>query len=178
MVYFVLKKELLTFSKIKPPLVHKLMMFSQICLWEINAWQPLNSLSLIYRTKDSHPITVTVCWASFESCTASFHRAVIGTRWNEKSVLCEWLQLLKMCCILPREQCQRVKSYTWGNWCKVWLTFGYIWTIKKTLYLLPFRSKSVSYYLVFLSRLFSSLTYDLTVFLHQIHVILLRNSVI
>ena len=36
--------------------------------------------------------------------TASGHPAalVMGTRWNEKLVMCEWLQLQNICCILPR----------------------------------------------------------------------------
>ena len=34
---------------------------------------------------------------------AYVHPAVMGTRWNERTIPCEWLQLQKMRCILPRE---------------------------------------------------------------------------
>ena len=33
----------------------------------------------------------------------SGHPVVMGTKWNAKLVLCEWLQLLKTRCILPKE---------------------------------------------------------------------------
>ena len=58
-------------------------------LREMSAWVPF-------------PVICKKPWVSFWIHTASVHLVVLGTRWNEKLVLCEWLQLQKMRC-RPRE---------------------------------------------------------------------------
>ena len=47
--------------------------------------------------------------------TTSGHLAVMGTRWNEKLVLCDWLQLQKMTCNLPREMRLWKSEFHWDN---------------------------------------------------------------
>ena len=71
--------------------------------------------------------------------TNSVHPEVFRTRWNEKLVLCEWLQLQKMRCILTREvrlwQCdfQHLVVNDVVRW-----AFRDIWTIYNYFYLYLF----------------------------------------
>ena len=57
--------------------------------------------------------------ALYQHC-ASVHPAVMGTRWNERTILCEWLQLQKMRCTLPREMRLYKSEFQYlGEMCKV-----------------------------------------------------------
>ena len=100
----------------------------------------------------SIPAALVMCKSPGQSWihTASVHPAVKGTRWNEKLVLCEWLQLQKIRCIQPGEM--TVKEWVpilGGNWCKVQWAFGDIWTINDHLFPFTFIYYTVLYIVYF-----------------------------